>query len=112
VAIDEVQLLRIDLRLVDLDLAGVLLDEGRLRVELLRRDRVLRDELPVPREIELRIRQRRLILGELALRLFERGLIRPRVDLREEIALLDDLPFLKPNLLQLAGDLRLHRHRG
>ena len=46
-----------------------------------------------------------------ALCLLQGHLERPRVDLREEIALLDDLAFLEPDLGQLAADLRLHRHR-
>ena len=41
------------------------------------------------------------------LRLGERGLVGPRVDLGEEVALLDHLPFLEADLHQLARDLRL-----
>ena len=48
-----------------------------------------------------------MILGELALRLGERRLIGPRVDLGEEVALLDDLAFGEADLHQLAGDLGL-----
>ena len=73
-------------------------DRRDLRVAGLRRDRVLRGEGVVAPQVELGVFQRGLVLGELGLRLLERYLIGPRVDLGEEIALFDVLAFLKPDL--------------
>ena len=54
-------------------------------------------------------------MGERALCLLERHLERPRIDLEQEVALLDQLALGKTDLLQLAVDLRLDgdgRERG
>ena len=75
------------------------------------RDRVLRHQRAVALQIDLGVVQRRLVLGELAFRLGQRDLIRARIDLGQEIALLDDLAFLERDLDQLAVDLRLDRDR-
>ena len=52
------------------------------------------------------------VLGELALRLGERGLVGSGVDLGEEIAGLDQLALLEADAHQLAGDLGADGHGG
>ena len=74
-------------------------------------DRILPSERLVALQVGLRLRQQALIVGQRALRLLQRRTVRPRVDLRQEVALLDHLAFLEADLLELAVDLRLHRHR-
>ena len=76
------------------------------------RDRILLAQRFVTRQVGLRLREQRRVLGQLPLGLGERGLIGPRVDLGEKIAGLDDLSFLEADLHQPAGDLRLDRHGG
>jgi len=44
------------------------------------------------------------------LRLLQRNLVWPRIDLRQEVALLNHLAFLEPDLGQLAVDLGQHGH--
>jgi hypothetical protein len=56
----------VDLRLVELHRALVLLHDIDLILILLTRDRILLGELLVAREIDLRLRQQALIVGELA----------------------------------------------
>ena len=111
-AVGQVQFLCIDLRLIGLHGAAVLLDQRGLSVERLARDRVLCHQRLVTSQIDLGVLEHRLILGELSFRLSQRNLIRPRVDLREEIALVDHLAFLEGALDQLAVDLRLDRDHG
>ena len=48
-------------------------------------------------------------MRELAFKLRLQGLIGPRIDLREEVALFDHLAFREADL-QIARDLTLHRH--
>ncbi len=112
VTIDEVEFLRVDLRLVDPDLRPVLRDGIDLVVARLRRDRVLRRQGVVALEIDLGASERGLILGELRLVLLQRHLVGPRVDLGEKVALLDVLALLEADRHQIAADLRLHGHRG
>src|SRR6476661_4825599 len=45
-----------------------------------------------------------------SLRLLQRRLVWPRVDLCQEVALVDDLAFLEADFLQLPVDLCLYRH--
>ena len=52
----------------------------------------------------------RAILGEIRLRLTQRGVERPRVDREQQVALLDVLPLAEMHLHDLAADLRLHVH--
>ena len=54
--------------------------------------------------------QFRLRLGELALRLFERGLVRPRINREEQIALFYVSAILKMTRGDLPAHLRLHLH--
>jgi hypothetical protein len=49
---------------------------------------------------------------KLTLREIERSLERPRIDLREKVALVDELALLEAHVHQLAIDLRLNRDGG
>ncbi len=111
VAVDEVELLGVDLRLIGLNGADILLHQRRLRVEDLPGDRVFRDQGAVARQIDLGILEQRLIFCQLPFGLLERDLVGTRIDLSEKIALVDDLAFLEGDFGQLAGDLGLDRHR-
>src|SRR4029077_7121438 len=114
-AVEHVELLLIDLRLIELHRALVLLHNVDLILVLLARDRILLGEFLVAYEADLRVRQHALVRGELAFELRLLKLVGSRVDLRQEIALLDQLPFGEPHLQELAVDLRLHgdgRDRG
>ena len=51
-----------------------------------------------------------LVLGLLRLGLIERRLERPRIDLREQVARLDHLPFLEGDFHDLTVDARAHGH--
>ena len=52
----------------------------------------------------------RAILGEIRLRLTQRGLERTRIDREQQVALLDVLALAEMHLHDLAVDLRLHVH--
>ncbi len=62
------------------------------------------------RQILASLVEQSLIVDELTLELGLRQLERARVDLREEVAFLDRLPFLEAHFEQLTVDLGLHRH--
>ena len=62
-------------------------------------------------EVLLGVGEQRLVLRHLGDRLVERGLKRRRVDLHEEVALLDHLAFLEGDLVDLAVDARADGHR-
>ena len=91
--IGELQLRAVDRALVRLHRALVLAHQRLLRVDLLLRDRVLREQRPVALEVDLRVLEQRLVLGHLADGLRQLHLERPRIDLGEQVAGLDDLPF-------------------
>ena len=111
-AVEHVELLLIDLRLIELHRALVLLHDVDLILVLLARYRILLGKFLVAYEVDLRLRQQALIVGELAFELRLQKLVGPRIDLRQEIALLDQLPFGEPDLQELAVDLRLHGNGG
>ena len=79
---------------------------------LLARDRILLGQFLIAREVDLRLREQALIVGELAFELRLQELVGARIDLRQEIALLDQLAFGEPDLEQLAVDLGLHGDGG
>jgi hypothetical protein len=74
----------------------------------------------VSREVELRIAQQRLVLDELTLGLCQGRFVRARIDLRQQIPLLDHLTFLESDRGQIAADAgfqsdggqRCHRTQG
>ncbi len=71
-------------------------------------------ELPVPEDlvpglVQARVLELRRVAGQRPLRLVELDLERPGVDLGEELALLDGVPFLEVHVIEPAVDLRLDR---
>ena len=76
----------------------------------LRGDRFLLGKLGIAIEIDLGVLQLRLIAVAIGDRLIELRLIRARIDLAEEIALLHRLTLWKSDLDELAGDLAAHDH--
>jgi hypothetical protein len=107
----------LDGRVIGFELRLGLRDGGALRVHGLLARQILWCEQQVAIHVALRIAQLRLILRALRQRLIERGLERARVDLRQQLALLQRLPFRKRHRIQLpihpCSDLdrvvRLHR---
>ena len=93
VAISDVELVGVDHTLIRLDLSFFLFDEPSLVLDRLHGDRVLLLKGLVAREIRLRLLQQSLVFGERSLRLLERGLVGPRIDQFQEIALLYPLAF-------------------
>jgi hypothetical protein len=84
-------------------------DQRLLRVELLPGNRILLDQHAVAREIELRVLQQGLVARQLSLGLLELHLERARIDLGQEIAGADKLPFLESQTHQLPVDAALDR---
>ena len=111
VAIDDVELLLIDLRLIELHRALVLLHDVDLILVLLPGDRILLGQFLIAREVDLRLRQHALVARQLALVLGLQKLVGPRVDLRQEVALLDRLSFGEGDFRELTVDLGLHGDR-
>ena len=62
-------------------------------------------------ELRFGLSQQRLIAGLVGLRLLQRRFERPRIDLEEQVALLDDVAFVEERLFDLAGDLRSDGNR-
>ena len=82
--------------------ALILCDQRHLGIECLARHRILRGQPLIAGEIDLRALEQRLVARQIAVGLGEGGFIRPRVDLDEQIALLDLVAFLENDLLQVA----------
>ncbi len=99
---------RVDGRRVRGDLRDQLRDQGILGVELLLRRITLLGERRVPLQIELGVGEVRLILRLFGFGLIERRLKWTRVNLREQIACLDHLSFLKGYYDDLPVDSRAH----
>src|SRR6185437_10248461 len=112
VAVGKIDLGGLDLRLVRLDRSLILLHQRPLRIQLLLRDGILLDQLLEALQVQPGIREERLIFTQRALGLRQGRLVGPRIDLREELALLDQLAFLEGDLLQLAADLGAYRYGG
>ena len=85
--VGDVELGRLDHRLVGGDRRFVLGDQRHLVGDLLLGDRILFGELLIAGEVALRLAQERLVLGQLPLRLGQRRLIGARIDLGDEVAL-------------------------
>ena len=71
----------------------------------------MRQQQFVAFEIDLGILQHGLVFGHLSLGLGELHLKWPRIDLREQVPLADDLSFLEGNFDQLPIDPGADRHR-
>ena len=88
----------------------VLLHEVDLVFVLLPGDRILLRQFLETREVDPRLIEQALIARKLTLELRLQQLRRARIDLCEEIALLDQLAFGEGHLLQLTVDLGLYRN--
>ena len=108
--VGDVELGRLDHRLVGGDRRLVLGDQRDLVGDLLLGDRILLGELLIAGKVALGLAEQRCVLGQLPLRLRQRRLIGARIDLGEEVALLDDLALGEPDFLQVAGDLGADGH--
>ncbi len=106
----ELDLREVDLRVVVLDRRVELRDERLLRVELLLRRRVLRDQRGVALQVDARVRERGLVLGARGLGLQQLRLQRARVEPGDDLALLDVLAFREADRVELAVDACLDRH--
>ena len=110
-AVAEVQARRVLVGAVDDQRALELLDQRRLGVDVLARDRVLAEQRLVALQLDPRAVELRLVALARADRLLQRDLERARIDRDEQLALLDDLPFAEQHLGDHARDLRPHGHR-
>ncbi|OIQ74046.1 hypothetical protein GALL_443110 [mine drainage metagenome] len=95
---------------VGFDGALVLRDECDLGIQRLARHGILRRQALVAGQIDLSAFQHGFVARELPLGLRQGGFIRPRIDLREQIALLDLVAFLEVDLHQIAADLGSDGH--
>ncbi len=107
----DVEIRRIDVGLVLLNQSLVLRDQEFLVGDLLQRDAVLLAQGLVAGKVRLGLFKQPGVVGERALGEGERRLVRPVVDLGEEIPLVDELTFLEADLHQLAVDLGLDGDR-
>ena len=110
--VGQIQGLIVDLRLIAFDAALVLLDHPHLVFSLLPRDRILLHQGVVTLKVRARLIEKSLIVTQLPFVLFFQHLIGTRVDLGEEVAFLNHLPFLEGDLGQIAVQLRFHDHIG
>ena len=97
-----------DRGVVGRDLRGQLRDGGALGVGLLPRGEFA--ELGEALQVEIGVGEIGLVLRLLGLGLVERRLERPRIDLDQQIALLDELAFLEGDLDDLAVDAGADQH--
>src|SRR5215469_12146297 len=105
---------QVQLRAVDLPLIGryrpfVLAYQRFLRIDLLLGNRILREQRPISFQVELRILEKSLVLGELPLCLRQLHLERSRIDLGEEFASFYKLTLLESHAHQLTVDARADR---
>jgi hypothetical protein len=84
--------------------------ERSLRVDLLRRDRVLLEQRLIAREVHARVRELGLIARELSVRLKEHHFEGLRIDLGEQLAGLHELALAKEHARELAVDARMNGH--
>ena len=97
--------------MVDLHRALELPDQRGLIVGLLRRDQLLRRQVLVALEVELRSLELRDVPRQRALALVQLVDERPRIDLRQQIAGAHRLALAEEDLVEPAVDLRAYRHR-
>jgi hypothetical protein len=106
-----------DLRLIRADRAFQLPHHVELGVDDLLRDGVLGAQTRVALQIDLGVRELRLIVCQLAAGLIERDLVGARIDSRQQITALDQLSFMKGNRYQgavhpAANGNGVHRSHG
>ena len=110
VRVRHVELRGVDLRFVREHRGGRRVDRGAIVVDLLLRDEPLPRELAVTHERDLRVALRRDVLRALRGRLLLLDLERARVDERERVALLHELPLAVEHLVEAPVDERLDGH--
>ena len=103
------RLVGIDHPLIGLHGGRILRNQKLLVGDLLQGDRILGSKLLKAREIGFRLGMKGSVLGQLSLRLLQSRLEETRVDLGEDVALLDRLAFDKIDLLEHARHLALDR---
>src|SRR5579862_9835339 len=101
VAIDDLQLRGIDLRLIGPDCAVQLIHQRLLRVDLLLRNASRWNQRRISLQVQLRIAQLCLVAKQLCLHLIELGLEGTSIDFDEQISLLDVLTLPKVHLHDL-----------
>ncbi len=101
----------VDARPVGHDRGFILAHEGRLGIEGLPRDRILRNQGPVALEVEVGVLQQRLVLLQRAGGLLQGDLVGPRINHGQQITLLDELALGEGDLDELARDLGFNGHR-
>ncbi|MEI9894721.1 MAG: hypothetical protein WDN28_12735 [Chthoniobacter sp.] len=82
------------------------IETGLAGIVILLRDRLLLNQILRPAQLRLGQRQLRLVLGEVRLLVLQVRLERAVIDHEEQIALLDQRPFLERRLLDDAADPR------
>ncbi len=87
VRVDQIDLRGLDLPLVRFDGADVLIDQRALRVELLLGDGILLDQPFIALQIQLGVRQQRLVALQITLHLLQGGFVGAGIDLRQRVAL-------------------------
>ncbi len=112
VAIDQLQFLRIDRGLVDLDLRLVLAHQRVLRGQRLFLDRVLLVQHLVAHQVDLGVLQQGHVVRHRAFGLLQRDLVGARIDDGDQLVFLDDLPFGEQHFHQRAGHVGLDRDGG
>ncbi len=108
VSVNQIQLGAVDLRLIGFDGAFILRHQRPLRIELLLRNRVLLHQGFVSLQIKVRVLEQRLIVDELSLGLLQLHFIGPRIDLHQQVALMNDLPLFELDLHELPVHAALH----
>ena len=107
--IGDLQIRRFHRRLVGFDRGFVLRHERGLRVKLLFGNGFQGQQTFIAFEIDLGVPEHRLIAGEFSLGLIQQRLVRPRINLRQNITLRYILSFLKMNRHQLPVDAAVNR---
>jgi len=107
---------KLDARVVDgglivLNGGLILRDQRVLRIEALSCRKILGQERPDAAKVELGIGQKRFVAKLVGFGLLKQSLIRSRIDLGEKVAGLYVLSLAKCDLLHLAIDANLDRHR-
>ncbi len=101
----------VDLGLIPQHQRLVLLHQRGLAVELLLRNRVVRDQTAIALQVDHGIGELRAVLLQSGQGVVQRDLERPRVDHRQQIACMNDLTLAEGDLDQLAVDPRVERDR-
>ena len=109
-AINQLQFLVVNLRLIRANRAFELSNSRFLRVQLLLRNHALFDQLIVAIIVDSRIDELGLVAGQLPFHLLQCNLEGARVDLGKEVAFLYKLALREIDLLERSIDSALHGH--